>query len=156
MIISSSTALARLSSPLSVDQLDEADSMTYRLRVPGYRRRDLTVEVRDRLVIARGERTIGWFKPRTKKSFFQAIELPDALDERDVQATLARGVLRLTIAKKPHARRRQIPIHTPSAAPASHAQSARSRSRIMEWFGQVAENVALSMRQLFGTDRATS
>jgi len=156
MIIPRSAALPRLSSPpLSVDQLDEADSMTYRLRVPGYRRRDLTIEVRDRLMLVQGERTSGWFRPRTKKSFFHAFQLPDALDERDVQASLTGGVLRLKVAKKPHARRRFIPIQTPNSAPTRDASTARSRSRITEWFEQLAENFAASVRRLIGTDRVT-
>lgn len=124
--------------PLRLDRLDEADAVTYRLRVPGYRRRDLTIEVRDRVMLVRGQRTFGWFRPRAKQSFFQAIRLPDALDERDVRANLAAGVLRLTIAKKPHARRRQIPVQAAGAASPTQAAPRPARRGVMEWIDRAA------------------
>lgn len=95
-------------------QQDDADAVTFQLRIPGYRRRDLEVEVRDRVVTVSGDRTDGWFKPRSKKSFVYTFGLPEALDERQVSASFARGMLRLKVAKKPHARRRSIPIHAPN------------------------------------------
>jgi HSP20 family molecular chaperone IbpA len=127
---------------LGFTQQDDADAVTFRLRVSGYRRRDLTIDVRGRVITVRGERTDGWLKQRSKKSFVHTFELPEALDEHDVRASFAGEVLQLRIAKKPHARRRQIPIHSPGAtqraAPQRTADVARWR-RLSGWLRDFSE-----------------
>lgn len=121
---------------LGISQQDEADAITYQLRVPGYRRRDLEIEIRQRVVTVRGSRTNGWFQPRSRKSFIHSFELPDALDEGAVRANLARGILHLTIGKKPHARRRRIPVRVrDGAARPAHDQTTQGAPwiRLLEW-----------------------
>jgi HSP20 family molecular chaperone IbpA len=125
---------------LGFSQQDEADSVTYRLQAPGYRRRDLSIQVRDRVLIVRGEHADGWLKPRSKRAFIHSFKLPEALDERDVHAAFDAGVLRLTIRKKPHARRRQIVIRTPGGSrrperePSPDGDGSEMWSRILSWF----------------------
>jgi HSP20 family molecular chaperone IbpA len=96
--------------PAVSDQHDAPEAVTYRLRVPGYRRKDLAVEVRDRRIIVRGERTRGVLRPSAKRSFVYSMTLPEQLTERSVAAKLARGVLSITVGKQPHARARRIPV----------------------------------------------
>jgi HSP20 family molecular chaperone IbpA len=120
-------------------QQNEADAITYQLQVPGYRRRDLSIEIRDRVLIVRGEHTDGLLKPRSKRTFIRSFQLPEALDERDVHAAFDAGVLRLTVRKKPHARRRQIPVRTPDAsrpghAPRTNGAGAEPWRRVLSWF----------------------
>ena len=102
---------------LGFRQRDDDDAVTFQVRIPGYRRRDVAIEVRDRVIVVRGERADGFFKRRSKKSFLHTFALPEALDEHDVCANLAGEVLHLKVAKKPYARRRLIPIHAAEAAP---------------------------------------
>ena len=91
-------------------QHDDADAMIYELPVPGYRRRHLSIEIADGVITVRGKRTKGWFKPRSKKSFLLSFNLPETVDEQNVAASLMGEVLQLRVAKKPYARRRNIPI----------------------------------------------
>jgi HSP20 family molecular chaperone IbpA len=130
---------------LGFRQQDDPDAVTYELRVPGYRRRDLQIEIRDRVVTVRGSRTDGWFQPRSKKSFVHSFELPETLDEEDVRASLTRGILQLTIGKQPHARRRRIPIRSldgatrPTSDRAPHATHWR---RLLAWLRSSARAIA--------------
>lgn len=131
---------------LGFSQQDDADAVTYQLRIPGYRRRDLAIELRDRVMIVRGDRTDGWFKQRSKQTLIHSFTLPEALDERDVRATFAGGVLRLTIGKKPHARRRQIPVRALDATDLpghEHRADAKPWGRLVGWFQDVARHTGV-------------
>jgi HSP20 family molecular chaperone IbpA len=96
--------------PTSIGWDDAPEAVTYRVRVPGYRRKDLAVEVRDRRLVVRGERARGVLRPKAKSSFVYSTPLPDMLDVGNVSAELRRGVLRITVAKQPYARARRIPV----------------------------------------------
>jgi HSP20 family protein len=126
---------------LGITQHDEADAVTWQLPVPGYRRRDLSIEVRERLVTVRGERADGWLKQRSRKSFTHAFTLPESLDEHQLSATFLRGVLQLKIAKKPHARRRSIPVFGPNGTKHQPAPPATATgvpwSRLRGWLHDV-------------------
>jgi HSP20 family protein len=133
-------------------QQDDADAVTFQLRTPGYRRRDLDVEVRDRVVTVRGDRSDGWFKRRSKTRFVYTFGLPETLDDHDVSASFADGILRLKVAKKPHARRRSIPIQTPDAAAhptPNRATEVRPWRRPLTWLRAVfaGESRHLGARQ---------
>jgi HSP20 family molecular chaperone IbpA len=96
--------------PTSIGWDDAPEAVTYRVRVPGYRRKDLAVEVRARQIVVRGERARGVLGPKAKSSFVYSMTLPETLDEGNVSAELRRGVLCMTVAKKPYARARRIPV----------------------------------------------
>jgi HSP20 family molecular chaperone IbpA len=89
---------------------DTPDAAVYTLEVPGYRRKDLGIQVRDGRVVVHGERRERFFKPKVQHSFVQSITLPETLDAQDIRADLRDSVLSVTIAKKPEARARRIPI----------------------------------------------
>jgi HSP20 family protein len=129
---------------LGLSQHADADAVTFQLRIPGYRRRDVSIELRDRLLIVRGERTDGWFKRRSKKSFLHTLKLPEELDEHDVCASFAGEVLQLKVARKPYARRRLIPIHAPEAAqPAPKRTTDVTPSKRMSgWFHDLSRGMS--------------
>ena len=122
---------------LHLRQRDDDNLVTYELQVPGYRRRDVRVEVRGRIVIVRGERTGGFLSTRSKRSFVYSFELPESLDETDVQAAFGGEVLKVTVGKKPHARRRQISIRTHASQDRQeHPRTSEAQPwrRLGEWF----------------------
>jgi HSP20 family molecular chaperone IbpA len=102
--------LSSWNAPTGTGWHDAPEGLIYRLRVPGYRRKDLAVEVRDRQIVVRGERVRGVLRPKAKSSFVYSTTLPETLDERSVRAELRRGVLCITVGKQPYARARRIPV----------------------------------------------
>lgn len=115
---------------------DTPEAAVYTLRAPGYRRRDLDVEVRDRMVTITGARARGFLKP-TEVRFTRSFSLPPELDPRDVRASFADGVLSLTIAKKPEARVRRVAVRVldaggESSRPADHD----ARTEKDSWWGR--------------------
>jgi HSP20 family molecular chaperone IbpA len=96
---------------------DTPDAVVYTLAVPGYRKKDVNVEVRGRNVIVSGERSEGFFNPSAHHSFVQSFTLPPMLDCDNVVADLRDGMLSLTVAKRPEARPRSIPIGGAQEAP---------------------------------------
>lgn len=101
--------LSRLGSWLGFIQQDASDAVAYSLAVPGYRRRDFTVEVHGRQVIVRGERAGGLFRPQSRSSVVHAFTLPETLDEQSVRAAVRGGILRLTVRKKADTGTREVP-----------------------------------------------
>jgi HSP20 family molecular chaperone IbpA len=106
---------------------DTPESIVYEIEAPGYRRSELNIEVRDRVVTIRGARTRGWFKPRWQSSFSHSFALPETVDPSGVDATLDGNVLSLVVEKYPFARRRQIPISSREAGLPASSSSATKR-----------------------------
>lgn len=100
----------RLSPWSRLDYEDQPAAVVYRLEVPGYKKRHIDVEVRDRQVVVRGSRKEGWLRPRRAESFVRAFSLDDRLDENHIRADLKKGLLTITVAKRPEARARRIEI----------------------------------------------
>jgi HSP20 family molecular chaperone IbpA len=117
---------------------DTPDAVVYTVNVPGYRKKDIRIEVRDRQVVVRGEHTEGLLKPRARRSFVQSFTLPETLDDQDVRADLCDGVLTITVAKKPDHRARRVPIlvagKTPAALPPA-SPSPEQRESLWKWLG---------------------
>ncbi len=105
---------------------DTPEAVIYTMSVPGYRRKDIAIEVSGRRVVVRGERSDGFHRPQSV-SFEQWFTLPDILDEQDLRADLRDGVLSISVAKRPAARPRRIPItEGDQVPPAPLAAAARA------------------------------
>lgn len=118
---------------------DTPEAVVYTLSVPGFRRKDIEIEVCDGIVTVRGNRKDGLFRPRAKSSFVQTFTLPETLDEQDVRADLHDGVLSLTFAKRPEARARRIPILVAGQSSSSVGQEgeAGSKSHAEGWWNRI-------------------
>jgi len=95
------------------------DGTTYWLEGPlrGFRKREITIEVRDGTLEVRAERLPGfWTKER--RSFRHVVTLPSGADASAIDARFAGGELSICIPKLPHARRRVIPVRVNGALPA--------------------------------------
>jgi HSP20 family protein len=86
--------------------------------LPGVDPKDVEINVRDGVLTVRGEKKD--LKEEKHKNyhrierfvgqFFRAIPLPVGVDEDNVQATTAKGVLTVTIPKKPEAQPKKIAV----------------------------------------------
>jgi len=80
---------------------------------PGVHEADIDVSVHENTLTVRGERKggrEGGYDTRTYGRFEQRLTLPVAVDAERVEATLANGVLSLTLPKSEAARPRKIAI----------------------------------------------
>jgi HSP20 family molecular chaperone IbpA len=88
---------------------EAADAYHLEGTVRGFRKKDITIEVRGRALEARGERESGvWSKRR--RSFRQTFTLPDGADASAIDARMDGDRLSIRIQKLPHARRRVVPL----------------------------------------------
>jgi HSP20 family protein len=88
--------------------------------IPGVEPKDIDVSVEDGMLIIKGEKKYereekekGQYRmERSYGSFERAIELPAEVDESKAKAEFKKGVLRLTLHKRPGApsRRKKIPV----------------------------------------------
>lgn len=87
--------------------VDSASALTLSLDVPGFRKEDIELEVRDRHLHISGTRT---FKTRDEKDkvvrqerrfgkFHRAFALPDGIDEQGISAKFTDGVLEIIVPK---------------------------------------------------------
>ncbi|WP_394825666.1 Hsp20/alpha crystallin family protein [Pendulispora albinea] len=81
--------------------------------VPGFRKKDIAIEVRGHVLEVRGERERGLLD-RERRAFRHVLALPDGADAFDVTADLRSDVLRIRIGKVPSARRRRIAVRSQS------------------------------------------
>jgi HSP20 family protein len=94
-------------SRMTVDVLDENDQYTVKIDVPGFDREDVEVRVDDQVlyvetehdatVEAADERYVR--REREHRSSRRTVSFPTPIDTADVEATMARGVLTVTVAK---------------------------------------------------------
>lgn len=93
------------------------DAFIVEVDLPGVERDDIDIEVQDRRLVITGERKererTGILRRRTRTvgTLHHEVLLPTAVSDEEVQATLADGVLTVTLPKVEGARRRRIPIN---------------------------------------------
>lgn len=117
------SALAAWAFPWTADinlpTLRETDDAYYVERgVRGFRKKDIAIEVRDRVLEVRGRRERG-LVAREERAFCEVLALPDGADASDVTADIRGEELRIRIGKVPSARRTRIPVRSPSAPTAA-------------------------------------
>ena len=84
--------------------------------VPGVKREDLDITLENRVLTIRGSRSFESSEKeqvmlgRSYGEFQRQFALPDSLDDTNLSANLANGVLTVSIPKQPKARPTKIPI----------------------------------------------
>src|SRR4029434_1431621 len=102
----------------AVDIAEDKESLTLHAELPGLKREEVKINVRDGVLTLRGERK---FEEERKKDNYYRIErsygmfsrsftLPTTVDASKIQASMKDGVLEVTIPKKPEAKDREIAI----------------------------------------------
>jgi len=103
---------------LTGDVFEDSKNIVVRLEVPGLEQNDFEIEVRDDILIVRGEK--GFEREKTQGryhvmqcaygTFYRTIPLPVSVTADKAQATYRNGVLKVTLPKAKSARPRTIDI----------------------------------------------
>lgn len=102
----------------AVDVLESKDSYLIRAELPGMKKEDIKVEVKDGALVLSGER--GSEKPaegveyrhveRVAAKFWRSFSLPETAKQDGIEATYKDGILEVRVPKAEEAKPRQIEI----------------------------------------------
>jgi len=98
------------------------DDYEFRADVPGLTENDIEITITGNRLTVSGKReaekestTDAYFvSERTYGAFVRGFTLPEGADAENVRATLADGVLALTVPKKPETQAKKVPVSTAS------------------------------------------
>ena len=100
--------------PVDVEETD--DAFVVEAELPGVKREDINVELRNNELRIRGEVTererVGVVRRRTRRTgqFDYRVALPGEVDADNVEANLEEGILRVRVSKSEHAKPRRIAV----------------------------------------------
>jgi HSP20 family protein len=102
-----------------VDILESGDAYLIRAELPGMKKEDINLELRDGAVTLSGERKFD--EPaagveyhrveRVTGKFFRSFQLPQTIKQEDMKATYRDGILEIHVPKADEAKPRQIAIN---------------------------------------------
>jgi len=102
----------------AVDVLESKESYLIRAELPGMKREDIKVEVKDGTLVLSGERKSE--KPaegveyrhveRSNAKFWRSFSLPETVKQEGIEATYKDGILEIRVPKAEEAKPRQIEI----------------------------------------------
>lgn len=101
-----------------VDVKDEKDHLVVKADIPGIKKEDLTITVKDDLLTLKGERKESqekkerdyFYSERFEGSFVRSVELPASVKADGVKATYKDGVLEVTLPKDENAKPKEIKV----------------------------------------------
>ncbi len=101
-----------------VDIFDKDDAIVIHAELPGVKKENVAIEVKDNVLTLRGERTESkeikedkyYRKERTFGSFHRAFTLPAAVNPDSIRATFKDGVLEIEIPKPEEQKPKQVKI----------------------------------------------
>lgn len=101
-----------------VDIFDKDEAIVIHAELPGVKKEDVAIEVKDNVLTLRGERTESkeikedkyYRKERTFGSFHRAFTLPAAVNPDSIRATFKDGVLEIEIPKPEEQKPKQVKI----------------------------------------------
>ena len=102
-----------------VDVYEDEHHVTLNIEVPGIDEKDIDVRVENNLLTVHGERK---FEKEQKEENFRRVErqygsftrsftLPNTVDHDNIQASYAKGILKVQLAKKAEAKPKQIKVN---------------------------------------------
>lgn len=111
--------IARCEWKPAVDILDTADGIIIRADLPGVKKEDVSVELKDNLMTLKGERIADmslksekyFRRERCFGSFFRTFALPERISADRIRAVLKGGVLEIYFPKPEKEKPRQIHVH---------------------------------------------
>ncbi|MFO1518681.1 MAG: Hsp20/alpha crystallin family protein [bacterium] len=102
----------------AVDISEDKEAVKFRAELPGLKKEDVKINVREGVLTLQGERKFEEEKKdenhyRIERSygvFARSFTLPTSVDESKIQATMKDGVLEIRVPKKPEAKEKEISI----------------------------------------------
>jgi HSP20 family protein len=102
----------------ALDVAEDNEAMTISAELPGLKKEDVKIKVRDGILTLSGEKK---FESETKKENYYRVErsygnfarsftLPTTVDADKIEATMKDGVLKVAIPKKPEAKEREVKV----------------------------------------------
>jgi HSP20 family protein len=94
-----------------LDVRENAKSVVIEAELPGVEEKDVSVTLANGVLTIKGEKKdqreekdeTHYFSERSFGAFERSLQLPDTIDETEVEASFSKGVLTITAAKKPEA-----------------------------------------------------
>ena len=101
-----------------VDVKDEKDRIVVKADIPGIRKEDLSISVKENVLTLKGERKESQekkekdytYSERFEGSFVRVLELPAGVKAADVKAAYKDGVLEITLPKDENAKAREVKV----------------------------------------------
>ncbi len=102
-----------------VDIYDNDDSIVIKAELPGVDKKDISIDVQDRLLTLKGERSTDrevkeekyFRRERSYGSFQRVFSLPVDVDAGKIEASYAHGLLKIEIPKPETQKPKQITVH---------------------------------------------
>jgi HSP20 family protein len=102
----------------TVDTYEEGDNIVIRAELPGVRKEDVNIDVKDNVLTLKGERKHqdnvkeeNYYRRESAFGRFQrSFTLPDAVDPDKIEASYKDGVLKVTVPKAEERKAKQIEI----------------------------------------------
>jgi HSP20 family protein len=102
----------------TVDTYEEGDNIVIKAELPGVKKRDVSIDVKDNVLTLKGERKHdenireeNYYRRECAYGKFQrAFTLPDAVDPNKIEASYKDGVLKVTVPKTEESKAKKIEI----------------------------------------------
>ena len=102
----------------AVDTFEEGNNVVIKAELPGVKKEDITIDVKDNVLTLKGERSAEtevkeenyYRREHSYGKFFRAFTLPDAVDPNKIEASCKDGVLKISIPKTEAAKTKKIDI----------------------------------------------
>ena len=103
----------------AVDMFDNGDHIVIKAELPGMDKKDIEVDLKDRVLTLSGERNYDnevkeenyYRRERAAGSFKRAFNLPADVDSDQIKADFKEGVLKIEIPKPEEQKPKQITVH---------------------------------------------
>jgi HSP20 family protein len=103
----------------AVDIFDNKDHIVIKAEIPGMDKKDIEIDVKDRILTLKGERSFEdevkednyYRKERSYGKFYRAFTLPMDVNTDQIKADYKDGVLKIDIPKPEEKKPKQITIH---------------------------------------------
>jgi HSP20 family protein len=102
-----------------VDIYDNDDNIVIKAELPGVKKKDIEVDIKDRVLTLKGERTADnevkednyYRRESTYGRFERSFTLPAEVDPGKVKADFKDGILKVEVPKPEHKKPKQITVH---------------------------------------------